>query len=271
MTVDQLVGYQRAEFALATRFKGWQTLTQLMVGLPAAVSIFVEDKTATYWLAIAGAVLLPAYLWLDYQLKQRRGAAEAARRVTLLIGGLGYIPSAGALQNLRDGFAVTPADAAKCEDPNYFASLAGAGPARLGEMLLESCFYSERLHRTSWQWWGLGLLGVGFVLTVSLLLLLPLGDADLSMTIARLFLVLLAFVLSSDIWGIALGHFMTAGSCREIRNALENAEVAGWPMVDVVKAMGDYASAVEGGPLILKQIYEANKNAIANAWGVYRP
>src|SRR5947199_8905723 len=54
-----------------------------------------------------------------------------------------------ARSKLCESASVSAAEAQKCEKVDYYATTLPPGPARLGEMLEESAFYSEHLQRIS--------------------------------------------------------------------------------------------------------------------------
>src|SRR5258708_3421090 len=151
VTSANLVGYMRAEFRKASQLRLWLFFVQLLAALPAAVSVWVPDhyRGVLYGLAILGAVLLLTWWILNNRYIRARSAAQAARRAALLLGGLNEPISPSEVQSLRDRFTVTAEKAHECEQGDYYATALPHGPARLAEMLEESAFYSEQLHRLS--------------------------------------------------------------------------------------------------------------------------
>ncbi len=151
LTSANLVGYLRAEFAKASRLRVWLFIVQLAVAVPAAVSVVIPDdsKVTLYILAIVGAALLLVWWLLNSLYVAAQSAAQAARRGTLLLGGLNQPLSASEIQSLRERFTVSAEEAAKCENSDYYATKLPPGPGRLAEMIEESALYSEHLQRIS--------------------------------------------------------------------------------------------------------------------------
>jgi hypothetical protein len=73
LTSAALVGYLRAEFAKASRLRVWLFILQLLVAIPAAISVVIPDdaKLTLYLLAIAGVALLA--LWWVVRAMQETG------------------------------------------------------------------------------------------------------------------------------------------------------------------------------------------------------
>lgn len=151
LTAENLVGYLRAEFAKASGLRLWLFWLQLAAAVPAALAVLIPDRyrDALYWLAAAGAVLLLVWWLVNGRYSRIRNAAEAARRGALLLGGLNEPLSPGEVQALQERFTVNTVEAQKYEKADYYATRLPPGPPRLGEMLEESSFYSEKLQRIS--------------------------------------------------------------------------------------------------------------------------
>jgi cyanate permease len=109
LTSANLVGYLRAEFAKASELRGWLFFLQLMAAVPTAIAVLLPDHygDALYWLAIASAVLLIIWWYVNGRYTRIRSAAQAARRGALLLGGLNEPLSAGEIEALRERFTVS--------------------------------------------------------------------------------------------------------------------------------------------------------------------
>jgi hypothetical protein len=57
LTIDDLVGYQRAEFSRASKGRARQVVLQFFVAVPAALSVFTDDVLALFVLATGGGIL----------------------------------------------------------------------------------------------------------------------------------------------------------------------------------------------------------------------
>ena len=207
-----LVGYLRAEFEKASRFRVWLFVIQLAVAVPAALSVVFpdDDKVALYWLAIFGAALLVAWWFLKRIYTRVRSAGQAALRGALLLGGLDEPLSASEVQSLRERFTVTEEQAQACEKDDYYATKLQPGAARLAEMLEELALYSEHLQRASANIMLLILLFFGLCFLIIALAITPFVEHDTTYLIVRAFLATLVFVMSADVLGAYHEHKMAS-------------------------------------------------------------
>jgi len=271
LSTNQLIGYQRAEFATASHLKSWLLLFQFLVAMPAALSVFFErNAVVTYYLALAGVIFLLAWICVDNRATAHRDAAEHARRATLIVGGLGYSLSPATLLELLEGFIVSSAAAARHSDPKYFASDQAHGPARLGEMIEESAFWTHDLFAGSAFFMGFVFVGLVALGLIVLGLAFPQAHADAFLLLARLFLVLLAFALSSDVYGSIAGYISGARKVEAIRQRLIAAEGRGYPLGDILLATSDYNSAVESSPQSVPFIYSIRREHLEKRWREYQ-
>ena len=87
MKPELLTAYQSAQFGRASRLRVWLFVAQLLVAVPAAVSVVVENGTILYWLALAGALIAIGYWALQAAYDRFREGAQAARRAGLIANG----------------------------------------------------------------------------------------------------------------------------------------------------------------------------------------
>jgi len=71
----------------ASRLRVWLFFLQLATAVPAAVAVLIPDHygDALYWLAVAGAVLLLVWWFVNGRYTRIRNAAQIARRGALLL------------------------------------------------------------------------------------------------------------------------------------------------------------------------------------------
>lgn len=272
LTSDNLVGYLRAEFLKSGQIRVWLFFVQLLAALPAAVSVVIPDheKVLLYGLAIAAVALLIAWWVLNEFYVSANSAAQAARRGALLLGGLNEPLSPSEIQSLRERFTVTSERARKCEKADYYATKEPPGPSRLAEMIEESALYSEHLQRKS----GHVMLGILLLFAVVFLVIalvsIPTIERDTGMVVARVILALMVFVLSADVLGSWRLHRAAADEIKQIRNRLMVADRAGYPMPDVLLALADYNSAVEGCPESVPFVYNIYEKELEQRWSDYQ-
>lgn len=270
LTSELLTGYQVAEFTKAARLRMLLLCVQIASAVPAALAVVTEDGVRLYWFGVLSLVMLLLW-WLIAAFYQRcRSAAQGARRANLIINGLGETPSPAEMLDILASFTVTEATAWKNVNRGYYASATAASPKRLGEILEESAFYTEDLQRFS-----------GFImkLLVALFLLIsvavaiksiPSMDRPALMTGTRIFLAVVVFVLSADVLGALRAHGDAARIAELVRRRMSAAYLSGYPMADVLLALGDYGSAVEAAPEVLPFVYPARRKHIDARWSSYQ-
>ena len=216
---------------------------------------------------IKANVRIPYQVWGDIN---ARNAAQAARRTALLLGGLDQPLSPSEVSILHERFTVDAAEAQKCENPDYYATKLQPGPARLGEMLEESAFYSEHLQRIS----ATVMLGVlvlfGIIFSIIVFGITPYVGRDIGLSIVRVFLAFLVFGMSADVFGAYRAHRDAAKDIRDIRQRLMTADAAGYPSADVLLAYADYNAAVESAPENVPYSYDMRKKHLNQRWADYQ-
>jgi hypothetical protein len=272
LTSSNLVGYLRAEFASASRARVVLFFLQLAAAVPTAVAVLIPDRYADtlYWLAIAGAILLALWWFVNGDYVRVRDAAHAARRAALLLGGLNEPLSPGEVQALRERLTVSAAEAKKHESQHYYATTLPPGMNRLGEMLEESAFYSEHLQRISAKVM-LGVL-VAFAAVFAILAfgVTPYIARDASHSLVRVFLAMMVFAMSADVLGAYRAHRAAALQIRDIRQRLITADTAGYPTADVLLAFTDYNAAVESAPESVPFAYKMRAQHLNQRWNEYQ-
>lgn len=272
LTSANLVGYLRAEFKKASLLRVWLFFLQLAAALPAAIAVLVPDSygNAIYWLAGLGAILLIGWWFLNGRYARIRNAAQSARRGALLLGGLNEALSPGEIEALRERFTVNAAEAAAEEKADYYATTLPAGPARLGEMLEESAFYSEQLQRISATVMLVLLASFAVLFVVIMFGITPYVGHDTAQALMRVFLALLVFGMSGDVFGAFRAHRDAADDVRDIRQRLKAADAAAYPLADVLLAFADYNAAVESAPESVPWAYKMREKYLNERWAEYQ-
>ncbi len=272
LTSENLIGYLRAEFDKSSRIRVWLFFVQLFAALPAALSVVVSDSemVVLFALAIFGVTMLGVWWVLNEMYVSSRSAAQAARRGALLLGGLHQSLSPSEIQSLRERFTVSSERAREFEKADYYATNEPLGPARLAEMIEESALYSEHLQRKSAQViLGILLLFVALFLIIALASV-PTVDRDTGMTITRVILAMMVFVLSADVLGAFRRHRAAAGEIKQIRSRLMVADRGNYPLPDVLLALVDYNASVEGCPESVPFLYKLYQKELDQRWNDYQ-
>ncbi|MDP1730327.1 MAG: hypothetical protein Q8L54_03940 [Devosia sp.] len=270
MTLDELVGFQRAEFHVANVRRYWMLGLQAITAVVAGVSVFVEDHTTLFIMAIASVVLAVAWGGVSWSYERHRDAGNRGRRATLVVGGMGEPASASEMQQLREGFLVRDRTAKGYEDADYFASSAKPGLQRMSEMISESAFWSRRLHHASAWAMFVAFVALAVVLCLIVLASIPMGDLTSRLVATRLVLALVLLLLSTDVLGNVYGHWAAATSIKDIDLRLRAAEQAGAKTSDTLLLLMDYNSAVERAPVVFPPVYKLLKARLNGEWASYR-
>ncbi|MBD8735339.1 hypothetical protein [Sphingomonas sp. CFBP 13706] len=270
ITVDALVGYTKAEFAKASRWRLILLIVQFLAVVPAALSVVVTGDDVLYVLAVGGPVLLIAW-WLARSVYRRsRSAAHGARRAVLIAGGLGAPISPGDHQRLRQRFTVDEPVANRQIDPDYYATGERPGLQRLGEMLEESAFYSKEVHRVSANFMIVILIVFVTVAIVVALLSAPYASRVTAVTGIKVILAVSVFILSSDVIGAISEHREASRGAESVQNRMAAAYATGYPEGDVLLAMGDYNEAMEGAPEAVPGVFGSMVTRLNQRWAEYK-
>lgn len=270
MKPELLTAYQSAQFARAARLRIWLFLAQLLVAVPAAISVVVENGTVLYWLALVGTLIAIAYWALQANYRRYREGAQAARRAGLIANGLGGRFSAAELRDLRQRFAVTEKAASSCIDPNYYASELQCGYGRLAELIEESAFYTAQLQAKSASVMRLVVVIFLAIFAVVAFAGLPYAASDTMMVVIRIALAFLVFVLSTDVFGAMVAHRHAAADAKDIYTSLSRARAAGFPQNDVLLALSDYNATIEAAPEVVPYIYKYFRSDLDERWREYQ-
>ena len=153
---------------------------------------------------------------------------------------------------------------------DYYASKSQAGASRLGEILEESAFYSEKLQLTSSRTMA-GLMILFFaILALAAFATIPQAKGDILVSGVKISLALLVFIMSSDVLGAYFAHSSSAKLIRDVRIRLMNIKSNEIVIGDVLLALGDYNAAVESAPESVPFAYELKKKKLNTLWKEYQ-
>ncbi len=266
--INRLLTHQRAELSRAEVLRGWSLALQFLVALVAAASVFSNDGEHLLVLAGIGVVVLSVWLVCDMYYRRHRGAGDQARRLLLVIRGLGE--DVAELSVIQAGFAAPVSKLAPMSVADYFATTAPAGTTRIAEMVDESAFFTADLQRRSGEFMLLGMFFGMVGLVVAWLAFAPQLNGSTHVIAARIVLAFGVFLLSSDVLGAAFAHLRSAASMDAIRLRLSAARGRDYPLGDITQAMADYNAAVESAPLPLPGVYKRRRTELDRAWAEYK-
>lgn len=266
---DRLLTHQRAELDTAQRYQNFALASQLSVAVLAAASVYADKNGVQLNLAILGFLL--AFVWFAFARKQRahRSAGDQARRVVLLASGLGERFSSEQRLRIFDKFTVPVIGTPLIREEGYFASRAAPGYVRLAELIEESAYWTRDLQQTS----GVILQGVlasaALLMAIALWLGIPILSVDATVSMARVLVAFLVFMLSTDVVGAIFAHREAAVTIGEILQRVETAAARGYPAADVLLLMSDYNALVESAPFALPGVFKLRRLDLTRRWRAY--
>jgi len=266
---DRLLTHQRAELERAQSFQQLVLLAQFLVALTAAISVYVTDNATLMIFAAVGFLLALAWLIFGRMQRGHRDAGEQARRVVLISSGLGVSLSPEQRLRIFDKFKVSVTNRRLVREEDYFASRTIPSHRRLAELVEESAYWTRDLQRASASALGWLLLGVTILIAGVIVICAPSITSEANLSIARVLIAFLVFLLSSDVVGAMLGYREAALAIDDILQRVETAAARGYPPADVLLLASDYNAAVEGAPFVLPLIYRIRRPTLTRLWRAY--
>ncbi|MBP2443778.1 GrpB family protein [Rhizobium leguminosarum] len=266
---DRLLTHQRAELGRAQRFQLLVLFAQFLVALTAAVSVYINDNAILMIFAAAGFLLAGAWLVLSRWQRMHRDAGEQARRIVLLSSGLGVTLSPEQRLRIFDKFTVPIVKERLVREEDYFASRTIPSEQRLAELIEESAYWTRDLQKASASTLRWSLLCVTVLVAGVLVISAPSISPDANLSLARVLIACLIFLLSSDVVGAMLGHGDAASAIDEILQRVETAASRGYPSADVLLIASDYNATVEAAPFPLPWAYRLRSKTLTRRWRAY--
>jgi hypothetical protein len=264
--IQELVGYQRAEFDHAGRLFRRKFAAQVLLAVVGATSTFISNEKPLFWVAMICLVIALIWLLIELNYRNTRANAERARRATLIMGGLGAAISKSELHYIQESMGSTPEEARANEDPDYFSSQKPPGPQRLTDMLEESAYWTVNLQRDSGKvMFVLFFLVLAAALFSFSLLISETPNKEL-LTFWRVVCSILIFCVSSDMFGQVRAYQDTVKTLDRLLLRIEIAKKSRYPQADVLLILSDYNAVVENTPLTLPLLYRIKKVRLKSNW-----
>ncbi|WP_180279200.1 GrpB family protein [Janthinobacterium sp. BJB304] len=268
-SVNQLLTHQRAELNSAEQLQVKMMLTQILISLIAAASVYSNDNKYLFAAAALGFILI--LLWTYYNQNQQihRSAGDQARRAVLLISGLDKDPSIQQKLRISDGFSVSVSSDNFRREEDHFATRESPSYKRLAEMIEESSYWTRDLQRYSANVVGfIFLVLVGFVAIVVGAAIVSMQSDNL-ISITRAILAIMVFLISSDSLVLFLGYKNSAATIDEIFKRVESVAARNYLESDTLLLMSDYNAAIEKAPSTLPGVYRLRKRRLNFRWRSY--
>jgi ABC-type multidrug transport system fused ATPase/permease subunit len=258
-----LLALSRAEQEVAKRAFNRSRLAHLAT-LGVSVATLFVDGTPAYYLALA-ALATEVVAWFSrFRGDRRHSLAEEGRRRALLADALNKPAERLALRDLQTKFSRRAEQLApEWEDPNYYASDADPGLARLRSEMQESAFWSRRLYGLAWQVSGAVAIALFVLVIVALLIVVAAGSSNASLQVARVSVIFLSFLVFSDLLTQTVAWWDASQKSEEVYRRLDRelGETA-----TALAVFGDYSVATATTPPIPTILYKIEGPRIERAW-----
>lgn len=267
--INRLLSHQRAESNRAEKLQLLMMLTQLLIAIIAAFSVYSNNNKYLFVYAIAGFGLMLFWFYLSQGQLSHRSAGDQARRAVLLMSGLEMEPSAGQQLRISDGFRVAISPEMIRREEDHFATREAPSNKRLVEMIEESSYWTRDLHSKSYGVMAVLLFafvamvfGAGGAAVASL-------ESDNLISLSRVMIAIMVFVISSDALGLLLAYRSSASTIDEIFKRVEAVAARGYGKPDVLLLMSDYNAALERAPITLPWVYKFSRAGLNRRWQAY--
>lgn len=258
----KVLGMHRTEFEKAKQKERYTWISEFIVAVMALASIFINTAIVVYGAAII-ALIAAACKWMfSFQSNRHKDVAERARRILLLVEGLGYKISSKELTDLIASFSVTEIESAKWEDAEYFKETSKTGYKKFARMLQESAFFSKCLYQESAKlgwWWFISVFSISLL---TLFLLPSITNQIWSIAVAQIISIALMFLVSVDLLGRAVAYSEASRAAGYVDDRLEGIGISDFDENDLIFIWGDYNAAVQNAPLIPTSIYQTHKERL---------
>lgn len=268
-SVNRLLTHQTIELSRAGRLQVYVIVAQFLLAFVAALSVLTNNATMLAEYAVAGAALVVGWVLLSQRQRKHRGAGDQARRAVLVRSGLGELMSRPQIRTIVEQFSLSIKGRPEARIEEYFSSRKAAGNQRLIDMLSESAYWTRDLQSGgAWLFGGFFLAGLIVFIGILWWSTVVMDRTDL-LTILRILISFLIFLLSSDIVGTFLGHLSASRSLGVLLHRIELAEAVGTPTPDLLLLMADYNAAAEASPLLLPAVYWWKRRNLSESWHAY--
>lgn len=267
----ELLGMARAEFSRSKVVGGCGILMDFLAALCSAIVIAVPEVRLPAAIPIAVLVFTAVGYLLKRHSRSVYVDAENARRVTVLMKGLGYPLSEKKFLEITKPFSLKSYEIArkKLEDSRkYFASQLPTGHHRLLEMLQESVFWTgELMEKTAYL--------VKSLSSMTILLIIVIGYVLLSsdVTVGRLswgkaWISLILIYLTSGFWHLQSSYANTAHQLHVRDGELEHLryQESSLNEVETLALLDEYDAMMMDAPPVPDFVYRWYRKELDEKW-----
>ena len=262
---DLLIALQRMEFDGAAALDFRQLKLHGVALLLALAGFFLPEQFA-WFVALVLVLTVGWAFWLMHLSRERRSLAEKARRVTVLVDGLGFRLSPSELRNFEGLTGATDEELSQWTATDFFATHQAHGVKRAVEIAEENSFWSFHLYRASADWAKVVLIVVGVVLIACLLLSFSPWLSRTSPVPVEIFATTVSSLVLIEILARCIHYSRAAVEMDKIYQRLGHIRETGYSKDDLILALMDYNAVVESAPMMAPGAHARNCDRLNALW-----
>lgn len=260
-----------AQFAVAKRWWGSAAICRLAVVIVGVISALVNAYAA--WFGLAVALLIVAYVLMQWHSDHLRNTAESILRKLEMYDGLGWPITP---KEISDLLLTVPrsvkAQARTPESENYFDSMAAKSSRRVLENLDQSTWMTRHQGRFMFQS-VLGLSTAIFAAAFVSLFSLTQNAANQAVTgvVAQIAIAVVVLMFSGGYVRLAFSYSRLASQAERIEEQVEHLlKESDIGAIGVVKLLHEYQIARALAPMLPSWLWHRRQNQLNELWEQYQ-
>lgn len=267
--IEKLLTHQKAESDKAENLQFFVMVTQLLICILSAISIYIDSNKILYGVATINLLFVIIYFILNQYKVNFRTTGDQARRIALLMSGLGMNLSPEHRFYINSMFKVPVNPDELRTEESHFSTREQPSYKRLVEMIEESIYWTKELLKIS----GLLLKYFLFLLTGIGIILLGLAvlsfDNENLVKMARVTIAFIIFIVSADLLGLLLEYNNAEVNMNEIFRRIEVIANKNYKESDSLLLMSDYNAIIERSPIALPFAFKIVGDQLSKNWNNY--
>ena len=220
-------------------------------------AIFKQFKALLILLLELGILLLKHFA------AKKKKLGQQCSRVSILSNGLG-VSDAVAVSYLNSEISEAELNSeAKFQVDNYYSSTEAAGPQRLKEILVESCYWTTNLYKKSYESIRSSLIIYSLVYIAILLFSLEFNFIRESMPFDKIVILIISAAPLKDLLNDSIKFNNSSNALRRLDERLSTVSFSS---NEVLLVFSDYAVITSNTPLISDSIYKKNQKQLNESW-----
>lgn len=240
------------------------SILQWVILVIACISVFFAGDVS-YCLAVLILLLELGILLLKHFAAKKKKLGQQCSRVSILSNGLG-VSDAVAVSYLNSEISEEEFKSeAKFQVDDYYSSTETAGPQRLKEILVESCYWTTNLYKKSYESIRTSLIVYSSVYIAILFFSLDFNFIRESMPFDKIMILIISAAPLKDLLNDAIKFNNSSSDLRRLDERLSTDSCSS---DEVLLVFSDYAVITSNTPLISDSIYKKNQKQLNNSWKI---